>query len=49
MLYYGAAVDPFILVATGTIGSSQVKATEFTREECNWLMDYAASNPLSVI
>ena len=49
LLYYGAAVDPFILVATGTIGSSQAKATEFTREECDWLMDYAASNPLSVI
>ena len=49
LLYYGVGVDPFILVATGAIASSQSNATEFTKEECAWLMDYVASNPLSVI
>ena len=49
LLYYGVGVDPFILVATGSIGSSQANATQFTREECDWLMDYVACHPLSVI
>jgi hypothetical protein len=49
LLYYAVAVDPFMLAALGTIGSSQAKATQFTKEECLWVMDYAASNPLSII
>jgi hypothetical protein len=49
LLYYAVSVDPFMLAALGTIASSQAKATQLTKDECSWLMDYAASNPLSII
>ena len=49
LLYYAVSVDPFMLTALGTIASSQAKATQLTKNECLWLMDYAASNPLSII
>jgi hypothetical protein len=49
LLYYAVSVDPFMLAALGTIASSQAKATQLTNDECSWLMDYAASNPLSII
>jgi hypothetical protein len=49
LLYYAVSVDPFMLAAKGTIASSQAKATQLTKNECLWLMDYAASNPTSVI
>jgi hypothetical protein len=49
LLYYAVSVDPFMLAALGTIASSQAKATQLTKDKCSWLMDYAASNPLSII
>jgi hypothetical protein len=49
LLYYAVSVDPFMLAALGTIASSQAKATQLTKDKCTWLMDYAASNPLSII
>jgi hypothetical protein len=49
LLYYAVSVDPFMLPALGTIASSQAAATQLTQNECDWLMDYAASNPLSTI
>jgi hypothetical protein len=49
LLYYAVAVDPFMLVAIGTIASSQSKATQHTKAACAWLMDYTASNPLYII
>jgi hypothetical protein len=49
LLYYAAGVDPFMLVALGTISSDQATATQVTKDECKWLMDYAACNPLSII
>ena len=49
LLYYAVSVDPFMLAALGTIASSQAKATQLTKNECAWLMDYASSNPLSII
>jgi hypothetical protein len=38
-----------MLTALGTIASSQSNATQLTKDECLWIMDYAASNPLSII
>jgi hypothetical protein len=49
LLYYAVSVDPFMLTALGSIASSQAQATQITQDECAWLMDYAASNPLSII
>jgi hypothetical protein len=49
LLYYAVNVDPFMLAALGTIASSQAKATQLTKNECLWLIDYAASNPTSII
>jgi hypothetical protein len=46
ILYYAVAVDPLMLTAPGTIGSSQSK---LTKAECLWLMDYAACHPLSIL
>jgi hypothetical protein len=41
LLYYAVCVDPFMLVALGTISSDQATATQLTKDECKWLMDYA--------
>jgi hypothetical protein len=49
LLCYAVSVDPFMLTALSTIASSQSQATQLTKDECLWLMDYAASNPLSII
>jgi hypothetical protein len=49
LLYYAVGVDPFLRVALGTIASEQSKATKHTQAACQWVMDYAASNPLSII
>jgi hypothetical protein len=49
ILYYAVGVDPIMLPALGSISSSQSKATKFTQAECDWLMDFAASNPLAII
>jgi hypothetical protein len=49
LLYYAVGVDPFMRVALGTIASAQSQATAHTQSVCEWVMDYAASNPLSII
>ena len=49
LLYYAISVDPFMLPALGTIASAQSKATQHTADACEWLMDYASSNQLSII
>ena len=36
-------------VALGSIASTQSKATALTQGECNWVLDYAASNPDATI
>ncbi len=45
LLYYAISVDPTMLVALGSIASTQAKATKLTQDECLWVLDYAASNP----
>ena len=42
-------IDPFMLSAIITIASCQAKAKQVTKYECILLMDYSASNPLSII
>jgi hypothetical protein len=49
LLYYAVSIDPSMLVALGTIAFAQSSAMQRIKSECNWLMDYAASNPLSII
>jgi hypothetical protein len=49
LLYHAISVDLIMLAALGSIASSQAKATQLTEDECSWLMNYAASNPLSII
>jgi hypothetical protein len=49
LLYYAVSVDLFMLAALVTIASLQAEATQPTKNECSWLMDYATSNPLSII
>jgi hypothetical protein len=49
LLYYAVSADPFMLAALGTIASLQAKATQLTKDECTWSMDYAPLNPLSII
>jgi hypothetical protein len=45
-LYYTMAVDCTMLVALGSITSTQANATEKTFAEVLWLLNYAASNPM---
>ena len=45
LLYYAISVDPTMLVALGSIASTQANATKLTMDECLWVMDYAAPNP----
>jgi hypothetical protein len=42
---YAMAVDCTMLVALGSIASTQSKATKNTFDEVTWLLKYAASNP----
>jgi hypothetical protein len=49
LLYYAVGVDPFMRVALGTIASAQSQATAHTQSACEWVINYAASNPLSII
>jgi hypothetical protein len=49
LLYYAVSVDPTLLVALGSIFSTQAKATQLTHDECVWVLDYVASNPNAVI
>ena len=45
LLYYAIAVDPTMLVSLGDIAANQSKATEDTRNQIYWLLDYAATHP----
>ena len=49
MLYYATALDSAILTAINDIGITQAKPTEYTREECQQILDYAATYPNLVI
>ena len=49
LLYYAIAVDPTMLVALSEISATQSKATSETKEKLDWLLDYAASQPISKI
>jgi hypothetical protein len=48
-LYYAMAVDATMLVALGSIASTQANATEKTYDEVLWLLNYASSNPDATI
>ena len=45
LLYYAIAVDPTMLVALGELSSAQSKATEQTKKDLDWLLNYAATHP----
>jgi len=49
LLYYAMAIDNTMLVALGSIAGQQAKATTSTMTAANWLLDYAASNPIARI
>ena len=49
LLYYARAMDPTLLVALGSIASSQNKPTEKTAEAVTQLLNYVATHPLTVI
>ena len=44
LLYYSVSVDHTMAVALGSIASTQSKSKALTRDECTWVLDYAASN-----
>ena len=48
-LYYARVSDPTMLVTLNRIGSQQSKATQNTLDKYKMLMDYAATQPLSII
>ena len=45
LLYYARALDNTMLPALNEIAASQAKPTQRTQEECNQLLDYAATYP----
>jgi hypothetical protein len=45
LLYYGSAVDPFILPAISAIVSQQSQGTEAVADACHQLLDYVATHP----
>ena len=49
LLYYAMTIDNTILVALSTIAGQQAKATTATMAAGNWLLDYAAANPIAKI
>jgi hypothetical protein len=49
LLYYARAVDPTMLPALNKISSQQARPTQITIDECNQLLDYAATSPDAVI
>lgn len=49
LLFYARAVDPTILVALGTLASSQASPTEESERHLHFLLDYVASHPNSTI
>ena len=48
-LYYARALDYTMLTSLNDIGTSQAKPTEYTKEECQQLMDYAVTYPNTVV
>ena len=49
LLYYARAIDFNILTALNDIGTTQSKPTEYTLQECEQLLDYAATYPHIVV
>jgi hypothetical protein len=49
LLFYGSIIDCTILVALGTIASSQSKGTQATVQAITHLLNYATSHPDAVI
>jgi len=49
LLYYARAVVTTLLVALSALASVQSKATKHTLELVTWLLDYAATNPNSIL
>eukprot|EP00957_Ditylum_brightwellii_P147104 11200827-Ditylum_brightwellii.AAC.1 len=48
-LYYGQAIDGFILPTLNEISTNQAKLTENTTKECKMLMDYFAMYPNAIL
>jgi hypothetical protein len=48
-LYYGRTMDPTMLVSLNDISTTQSAPTEATEQECNQLLDYAATHPNATI
>ena len=48
-LYYSRATDPTMSVALNDLGHQQANATEQTKNDCAWLMDYAYTHPNATI
>jgi hypothetical protein len=49
LLYYARVIDFNILTALNDIGTTQSKPTEYTLQECEQLLDYAATYPHIVV
>ena len=49
LLYYARALDLTLLVALSALTSMQAKATKYTLELVNWLLDYVATNPNAIL
>jgi hypothetical protein len=49
LLYYGRAVDSTILVALGSLASTQAKSTQATADAVTQLLDYCTTHPDAVV
>ncbi len=49
LLYYGRAVDSTILVGLSSLAAAQAKPTKYTVFLIKWLLDYAATNPDTIL
>ena len=49
LLYYGRAVDSTILVGLSSLAAAQSKPTTHTLSLVKWLLDYAATNPDTIL
>ncbi len=49
LLYYGQAVDSTILVGLSSLAAAQAIPTKQTLSLVKWLLDYAATNPDSIL
>ena len=48
-LYYGRAVDSTILIGLSSLGATQSKPTAQTLFLIKWILDYAATNPDTIL